>query len=111
VPLYHQEVGHESLIVTGLLVCPPGLGMLMVSPWTAQLTQRFGGGRVAVVGVGLLCLSTVAPAGTAYWWAPAISAASLIPVLVLARAENQKPGEPESAAEELAEAEIEPLGA
>jgi EmrB/QacA subfamily drug resistance transporter len=195
VPLYYQEVRHESVIVTGLLVGPQGLGMLLTSPFTARLTQRFGGGRVAVVGVSLLCLSTLPLAfvgpdtsivfmslvlvvrgvgiglsfiptttvafaslrtdqlsdatpqmnvlqrvggaigtavlavvlqqaskgatnaselssafGTAYWWALGISAASLIPVLVLLRAENQKGRKPETPAEELAEAEIEPLG-
>ena len=28
VPLYYQEVRHESVIATGLLVGPQGLGML-----------------------------------------------------------------------------------
>jgi EmrB/QacA subfamily drug resistance transporter len=195
VPLYYQEVRGESVIVTGLLVGPQGLGMLLVAPWTARLTQRFGGGRVAVVGVSLLCLSTLPLAfigaetsilaisatlflrgigiglsfipvttvafaslrtdqlsdatpqlnvmqrvggaigtavlavvlqrasagahgagelasafGTAYWWSLGIAAFSLIPVLVLLRAEDRKPHEDESPAEELAEAEIEPLG-
>ena len=32
VPLYYQEVRHESVIVTGLLVGPQGLGMLVVMP-------------------------------------------------------------------------------
>ena len=59
IPLYCQEVRGESVIVTGLLVGPQGIGMLMVSPWTARVTQRFGGGRVAMVGVGLLCLTTL----------------------------------------------------
>jgi EmrB/QacA subfamily drug resistance transporter len=59
VPLYYQEVRHESVIVTGLLVGPQGLGMLLVMPLTGRLTQRFGGGRVAIVGVSILCLGTV----------------------------------------------------
>ncbi len=54
VPLYYQEVRHESVIVTGLLVGPQGLGMLLVMPLTSRLTQRFGGGRVALGGVLLL---------------------------------------------------------
>ena len=49
VPLYYQEVRHESLIVTGLLVGPQGLGMLLVMPIAGRLTDRFGGGRVALV--------------------------------------------------------------
>src|SRR3954447_5843755 len=59
VPLYYQQVGGESVIVTGLLVGPQGLGMLIVAPFIAGLTERFGGGRVAVVGVSLLCVATL----------------------------------------------------
>jgi EmrB/QacA subfamily drug resistance transporter len=59
VPLYYQEVRHESVIVTGLLVGPQGLGMLLVAPLTGRLTERFGGGRVALVGVTLLSLGTI----------------------------------------------------
>ena len=179
VPLYYQQVRGESVIVTGLLVGPQGLGMLLVAPLIARMTDRFGGGRVAFVGVSLLTLSslplcfigadtsipflcfvlllrgvgiglsfipttTVAFAalrtdqlsdatpqmnvlqrvggaigtavlavvlqrasagahgpselagafGTAYWWALGICAASLIPVLVLLRAEGPKEDAP-----------------
>ncbi len=198
IPLYYQEVRHESVIVTGLLVGPQGLGMLLTAPFTAKLTERHGGGRVAVVGVGMLALTTLPLAfigattsiveislllllrgvgiglsfipvttvafaalrtdqlsdatpqmnvlqrvggaigtavlavvlqrasagagsaeelagafGTAFWWAVGISVLSLIPVLVLLRAEDpdrtRHPQDP--LAEEIAEAEIEPLGA
>jgi EmrB/QacA subfamily drug resistance transporter len=59
VPLYYQQVRGESVVVTGLLVGPQGLGMLLVGPFNGRLTERFGAGRVAVVGVVILCLSTV----------------------------------------------------
>ncbi len=59
VPLYYQEVRHESLIMTGLLVAPQGLGMLVAMPFAGRLTDRFGGGRVALVGVSILCLGTI----------------------------------------------------
>jgi EmrB/QacA subfamily drug resistance transporter len=59
VPLYYQEVRHESLIATGLLVGPQGLGMLVAMPVAGRLTDRFGGGRVALFGVSVLCLSTI----------------------------------------------------
>ncbi len=59
VPLFYQEVRHETLIATGLLTGPQGLGMLLVMPVTARLTERFGGGRVAIVGVLILSLATV----------------------------------------------------
>jgi EmrB/QacA subfamily drug resistance transporter len=59
VPLYYQEIRHESLIATGLLVGPQGLGMLVAMPVAGRLTDRFGGGRVALFGVSVLCLSTI----------------------------------------------------
>ena len=59
VPLYYQEVRHESVIITGLLVGPQGLGMLMVMPFTGRLAERLGNGRLALVGVSILVLSTV----------------------------------------------------
>jgi EmrB/QacA subfamily drug resistance transporter len=59
VPLFYQEVRHESVIATGLLTGPQGLGMLVVAPLTGRLTDRFGGGRVALVGVLILALSTI----------------------------------------------------
>jgi MFS family permease len=196
VPLYYQEVRHESIILTGALVGPQGLGMLLVAPWIARMTDRFGGGRVAFVGISVLTLSslplafigantsilfisvvllvrgvgiglsfipttTVAFAalrtdqlsdatpqlnvlqriggaigvavlsvvlqrarvgthgsvelasafGTAYWWALGICAASLIPVIVLLRAEGPKETPTERAADEMAEEFVEPIGA
>jgi EmrB/QacA subfamily drug resistance transporter len=59
VPLYYQEVRHESVIVTGLLVGPQGLGMLIVMPLVSRFTQRFGGGRVALAGVVVLSLASI----------------------------------------------------
>jgi EmrB/QacA subfamily drug resistance transporter len=59
VPLYYQEVRHESVIVTGLLVGPQGLGMLIVMPLVSRFTQRFGAGRVAIGGVAILSLASV----------------------------------------------------
>ncbi|HTA36473.1 MAG TPA: DHA2 family efflux MFS transporter permease subunit [Solirubrobacteraceae bacterium] len=59
VPLYYQEVRHESVIVTGLLVGPQGLGMLIVMPLVSRFTQRFGAGRVAIAGVLILSLASI----------------------------------------------------
>jgi len=192
VPLYYQEVRHESVIITGLLVGPQGLGMMLVMPLVSRFTTRFGGGRVAMAGVLILCVGTVplafvgsntsilyisavlllrgvgigfafVPAMTAafsalrpdqlsdatpqlnvlqriggaigtavlavvlqrasghaiikpasafqsaYWWSLGIAVLSLIPCLVLLRAEN--PRAPLSAAAASAESAVEPLGA
>ncbi len=59
VPLYYQEVRGESVIATGLLIGPQGSGMLVAMPLAGRLTERFGGGRVALGGVSVLCLSTM----------------------------------------------------
>ncbi|HEV2923385.1 MAG TPA: DHA2 family efflux MFS transporter permease subunit [Solirubrobacteraceae bacterium] len=59
VPLYYQEVRHESVIVTGLLTGPQGLGMLLAMPFAGRLSERIGGGRVAVGGVLMLAVSTI----------------------------------------------------
>ncbi len=79
VPLYYQEVRHESVILTGLLTGPQGLGMLLVMPLSGRLSQRFGGGRVAIVGVSILALSTI-PLG---FVGPGTSIAQISLVLVL----------------------------
>jgi EmrB/QacA subfamily drug resistance transporter len=59
VPLYYQVVRGESVIATGLLNGPQGIGALFAMPLANRLTERFGGGRVTLAGVTLLCLSTV----------------------------------------------------
>jgi EmrB/QacA subfamily drug resistance transporter len=59
VPLYYQQVRGESVIATGLLCGPQGIGALVAMPIAGRLTERFGGGRIALVGVSLLALSTI----------------------------------------------------
>ncbi len=59
VPLYYQNVRGASVIDTGLLNGPQGLGALVAMPIAGRLTERFGGGRIAIVGVTTLCLSTL----------------------------------------------------
>ncbi|HEX3511921.1 MAG TPA: MDR family MFS transporter [Solirubrobacteraceae bacterium] len=59
VPLYYQNVRGASVIDTGLLNGPQGLGALVAMPIAGRLTERFGGGRIALAGVSTLCLSTL----------------------------------------------------
>jgi EmrB/QacA subfamily drug resistance transporter len=59
VPLYYQNVRHESIIHTGLLNGPQGIGALIAMPIAGRLTERFGGGRIAIIGVSILCLTTL----------------------------------------------------
>jgi EmrB/QacA subfamily drug resistance transporter len=59
VPLYYQNVRHLSVIDTGLLNGPQGIGALIAMPIAGRLTERYGGGRIAIVGVSLLAITTV----------------------------------------------------
>jgi len=46
-------------VVTGLLTAPQGLGAALVMPLAGKLTDRFGGGPLALFGVVLLAVTTV----------------------------------------------------
>jgi EmrB/QacA subfamily drug resistance transporter len=58
-PLYWQELRGFSVIKTGLLTGPQGLGMAVAMPIAARLTERYGGGPVALIGVLVTAVMTV----------------------------------------------------
>src|SRR5205085_11208026 len=58
-PLYWQGVRHESVLDTGLLTAPQGLGMALVMPIAGRLTERFGGGPLALFGVTVTTIATI----------------------------------------------------
>jgi EmrB/QacA subfamily drug resistance transporter len=58
-PLYYQQVRHESVLDTGLLIAPQGLGAALAMPFSGRLTDRIGGGPLAVFGVTLTALTTI----------------------------------------------------
>ena len=58
-PLYWQEVRHESVVNTGLLTAPQGLGMALVMPLAGKLTDRLGGGPLALFGVIMTTITTI----------------------------------------------------
>ena len=58
-PLYWQTVRHESVVVTGLLTAPQGLGAALAMPLSGKLTDRLGGGPLALFGVVLTALATI----------------------------------------------------
>jgi MFS family permease len=58
-PLYWQTIRHMDVVVTGLLTAPQGLGAAMVMPLSGKLTDRFGGGPLALFGVVLCAAATV----------------------------------------------------
>ena len=58
-PLYWQDLRHYDVIDTGLLTGPQGLGMAVAMPLAAKLTERYGGGPVALVGVVVTAVMTI----------------------------------------------------
>jgi EmrB/QacA subfamily drug resistance transporter len=58
-PLYWQGIRHESVVDTGLLTAPLGLGMALVMPLAGKLTDRWGGGPLALFGVTVTAVATI----------------------------------------------------
>jgi MFS family permease len=58
-PLYWQTVRHESVINAGLLMAPQGVGAALTMPIAGKLTDRYGGGPIALVGVTITALLTI----------------------------------------------------
>ena len=58
-PYYWQQIRHESVVDTGLLTAPQGLGMALIMPLAGKLTDRWGGGPLALFGVTLTTVATV----------------------------------------------------
>ena len=57
-PLYFQVDRGHSTLATGLLLSPQGLGAALVMPISGRLTDRIGGGRVALVGLVVIVIGT-----------------------------------------------------
>src|SRR5205823_13380126 len=58
-PLYYQQVRHQDVLATGLLVGPQGLGAALAMPISGRLTDRIGGGPLAVFGVIVTAVTTI----------------------------------------------------
>jgi EmrB/QacA subfamily drug resistance transporter len=58
-PLYWQTIRHQDVVVTGLLTAPQGLGAALVMPLSGKLTDRFGGGPLALLGTVLTAVATI----------------------------------------------------
>ena len=58
-PLYWQGVRGESAMDTGLLTAPQGLGMALFMPLSGKLTDRYGGGPLALFGVTVTAVATI----------------------------------------------------
>ncbi|MDO9406784.1 DHA2 family efflux MFS transporter permease subunit [Patulibacter sp.] len=59
IPLYFQTVRGEDAVSTGLLVGPQGIGAMVAMGMSGRLSDRFGAGRVTVVGVSITAVATI----------------------------------------------------
>jgi EmrB/QacA subfamily drug resistance transporter len=70
-PLYYQVARGESALTAGLLMAPQGVGAAMAMPIAGRLTDRIGGGPIALVGIIVMTLGTLpfafVGADTPYW--------------------------------------------
>ncbi|HZU39693.1 MAG TPA: MFS transporter, partial [Solirubrobacteraceae bacterium] len=58
-PLYWQTIRHQSVVDTGLLTAPQGLGAALMMPLAGKLTDRFGGGPLTLFGVSVITVATI----------------------------------------------------
>jgi EmrB/QacA subfamily drug resistance transporter len=79
IPLYYQVARGESALDAGLLMAPQGIGAALVMPLAGRLTDRVGGGRVAVVGIIVATIGTL----PFIWVGPDTSYALLAGTLVV----------------------------
>ncbi len=70
-PLYFQVARGESPLDAGLLLAAQGVAAAVLMPISGKLTDKVGGGRVAIVGLVLLAIGTapfaMVEAGTSLW--------------------------------------------
>jgi EmrB/QacA subfamily drug resistance transporter len=59
IPLYYQVARGQSALDAGLLMAPQGIGAALAMPFTGRLTDRIGGGHVAVAGTLVMALATL----------------------------------------------------
>jgi EmrB/QacA subfamily drug resistance transporter len=75
-PLYYQVARGESALTAGLLMAPQGLGAAMAMPIAGRLTDRIGGGPIALVGIVVMTIGTLPfafiDANTSYGWLAAM---------------------------------------
>ena len=69
-PLYYQTVRSQSVVATGLLLAPSGIGAAVANWLSGRLTEKIGAGLTSVLGGVVAMLATVPfgliTAGTSY---------------------------------------------
>jgi len=58
-PLYFQIVRGDSVVETGLLLIPQGIGAALAMHFAGRATERFGGGLTALTGTVVMLVATI----------------------------------------------------
>ncbi len=58
-PLYYQQVRGESVLLTGLLMIPQGIGMLVTRSWIGGLADRMGPRNIVLVSLAAMIAGTL----------------------------------------------------
>lgn len=58
-PLYYQQVRHESVLFAGLLLIPQGIGMLLTRSWIGKLTDRIGSRIIVIISLLVTIVGTL----------------------------------------------------
>ncbi|CAH1217558.1 Fatty acid resistance protein FarB [Paenibacillus auburnensis] len=58
-PLYYQQVRGESVLFTGILLIPQGIGMLLTRSWIGGLSDRIGSRLIVILSLAFTIVSTL----------------------------------------------------
>ncbi|MZQ82733.1 DHA2 family efflux MFS transporter permease subunit [Paenibacillus sp. 5J-6] len=58
-PLYYEQVRGESVLMTGLLLIPQGVGMLLTRSWIGGLSDRIGSRNIVLVSLAVTLAASI----------------------------------------------------
>lgn len=58
-PLYYQQVRGESVMHTGLLLIPQGIGMLLTRSWIGGMSDRIGSRNIVIISLLVTLVATL----------------------------------------------------
>ncbi|WP_379138752.1 MDR family MFS transporter [Paenibacillus sp. sgz500958] len=58
-PLYYEQVRGESVLTTGLLLIPQGIGMLITRSWIGRLADRVGSRDIVLVSLAVTLAASI----------------------------------------------------
>ena len=58
-PLYYQQVRGDSILFTGLLLIPQGIGMLLTRSWVGRLADRIGSRIIVIISLVVIMIGTL----------------------------------------------------